>query len=292
MKQQPRQSSTAPSPLASVSASSWRRRRGRRPRRPRSGSSQLSREGGAGPDRRAAARHGLERRPRRAALPDQRQPVDAGHRGRGRERHAAGAAGVGGRHRRGLPDRQPRDAPARDLHRPGSAPALRDVPPRRWQDRQAADGPGRRPPVESRAGESLQHPAEGRDRREPRRRDRDLARQGHPADPAAAGDEVHQARAHPEREADEVLGAPDVPRRAHPAAAGLRRASRRALPAGHRPRPLPVHVRRLPRGASRPDAEAGLLGALPLAGLQPDRAGTGAPVLQGLDRAQRSRASC
>ena len=37
---------------------------------------------------------------------------------------------------------------------------------------------------------------------------------------------VHQARPDPEREAHEVLGAPDVPGRARPAAAGVRRASR------------------------------------------------------------------
>ncbi len=56
------------------------------------------------------------------------------------------------------------------------------------------------------------------------RRVRDRARQGHPADPRPAHDEVHQARADPERAALEVLGPADVPRRAHPAA---RRASTR-----------------------------------------------------------------
>ena len=124
------------------------------------------------------------------------------------------------------------------------------------------------------------------------RRDRDLARQGHPADSRSARDQVHQARADPERAADEVLGPPDVPGRAHPAAARVRRTPGRALPAGDRPWPLPVHLRQLPRGAARPGPEAGLLGALPLARLQPDAAGTGAPVLSRTGPGPRSRASC
>ena len=60
-----------------------------------------------------------------------------------------------------------------------------------------------------------------------RSRSRIVARQGHPADPRPADDEVHQARAHPERAADEVLGPAHVPRRARAAARGIRRASRR-----------------------------------------------------------------
>ena len=43
------------------------------------------------------------------------------------------------------------------------------------------------------------------------------------------------------------------------AARGLGHASRRALSALHLPRPLPVHLRRLPRRAARSDPEAGLL---------------------------------
>ena len=59
--------------------------------------------------------------------------------------------------------------------------------------------------------------------------------------------------AHPERAPDEVLGPADAPRRARPAAPGLRRASRSAVPARHLPRPLPGHVRRVPRRAARPE---------------------------------------
>ena len=59
-----------------------------------------------------------------------------------------------------------------------------------------------------------------------------------PPIPTAEGHEVRQARAHPERAADEVLGPADAPRRARAAAGGLRHASRRALSARHQPRPL------------------------------------------------------
>ena len=65
---------------------------------------------------------------------------------------------------------------------------------------------------------------------------------------------------------------------------GLGHASRRALSAVHLSRPLPVHVRGLPRGAAGSDAQAGLRRALPAGGLQPDPAAVRAPVLQGLDR--------
>ena len=74
--------------------------------------------------------------------------------------------------------------------------------------------------------------------------------QGHPADRAAEGHQVHQARAHPERAAHEVLGPADAPRRQRAPAGRLGHASRRALSALHLSRPLPVHLRRLPRGAA------------------------------------------
>ena len=61
-----------------------------------------------------------------------------------------------------------------------------------------------------------------------------------PPIPDPPHDEVRQARADPERAADEVLGPPDVPRRARPPARGLRRAPGRALSARHLPRPLPA----------------------------------------------------
>ena len=48
-----------------------------------------------------------------------------------------------------------------------------------------------------------------------------------PPIPGPARDEVHQARAHPERAADEVLGPPDVPRRARAAAARASTSTRR-----------------------------------------------------------------
>ncbi len=48
---------------------------------------------------------------------------------------------------------------------------------------------------------------------------------------------------------------------------------------GHFPR----DVRRLPRGTAGPEPQAGLQRAFPSRGLQPDRAGAGASVLQGLD---------
>ncbi|MCK7461601.1 MAG: hypothetical protein MZU84_05845 [Sphingobacterium sp.] len=70
-------------------------------------------------------------------------------------------------------------------------------------------------------------------------------------------------RAHPERPPDEVLGPADVPRRLRAAAGGLRRAPRGPLSAGHQPRALPLHVRRLPRDAARPGPQARLQRALP-----------------------------
>ena len=66
-----------------------------------------------------------------------------------------------------------------------------------------------------------------------------------PPIPPPADDEVHQARADPERAADEVLGPADAPGGPRPPARGLRRAPRGALSPGDLPRPL---TRRRSRG--------------------------------------------
>ena len=104
-----------------------------------------------------------------------------------------------------------------------------------------------------------------------------------PEIPAPDGHEVRQARADPERAPDEVLGSPHAPRGRRPPAPRLRRAPRGALPARGLPRPLPVHLRRLPRGAARLPPALRVLRALPPRLLQPDPAGAGAPALPGLD---------
>ena len=89
------------------------------------------------------------------------------------------------RRRPRLPARSARAAPEGHLHRPGPAPPLRDLPPRGRPHGQAAHGPRRRPAVEPRARQPLQHAAQGRDRSRRGRDDRDRARPGHPAHPAA-----------------------------------------------------------------------------------------------------------
>ena len=184
--------------------------------------------------------------------------------------------------------------------------SLRDVPPgeyrvqallhryetftaRRRSRGQAADGSRRRAAVEPRAGQPVQHAGVDPHRRERVGRPGD-DRSGDPADRGSADDEVHPPRADPERAADEVLGAPDAPRRARPRARGLRRASERALSAGHLSRPLPADDRRLPRDAARPEREVRVLGALPPGLLQPDPGRAGVSALQGLDGAGISRA--
>ena len=80
--------------------------------------------------------------------------------------------------------------------------------------------------------------------------------------------------------------------RVGPAAVGFRRSSRRALSAGDQPRALPVEHRRAGANTAGPRPEARLQRALPARRLQPDPAGAGAPVLQGLDRDRVSRACC
>ena len=178
---------------------------------------------------------------------------------------------------------------ARRVPRPGAAAPLRDVHARRRTRGQAADGSRRRAAVEPRAGQPVQHAGV-----HPHRRGRGGGpgddRSGDPADRGSAGHEVRPPRAHPERAADEVLGAADVPRRARPRARRLRRAPGRALSAGDQPRPLPAHDRRLPRDAARPEREVRVLGALPPRLLQPDPGGAGVSALQGLDGARVSRA--
>ncbi len=114
----------------------------------------------------------------------------------------------GGR-RRGRPRlsaREPGAGPRRDLHRAGAAPPLRDLPPRRRPHGQAADGPRRGPAVEPRArATSTARRARSRSIRERRAPSRSRwTRRSRRSRPA--GDEVHQARADPERAAHEVLG--------------------------------------------------------------------------------------
>ena len=100
-----------------------------------------------------------------------------------------------------------------------------------------------------------------------------------------AGDGLRQVRAGAQRAAVDVLGPRHVPRRVGPAALGFRRSSRRAVSAGDQPRALPGEFRGLAGDASGPRSEARLQRALPAGRLQPDPAGAGASVLQGLDRA-------
>ena len=110
--------------------------------------------------------------------------------------------------------------------------------------------------MEPRAGEPLQRAAEDRPRPATGADHRARAGPDDPAHPGSAGDEVHQARADPERAPHEVLGPADVPGRARPAAGGVRLASPGPVSAGHQPRPLPIRLRRVPRGAARPEPEA------------------------------------
>ena len=73
---------------------------------------------------------------------------------------------------RGLRGRRPRlsrceslaELPAGDVPRPGAAPPLRDLPPRRRPRREAADGPRRGPAVEPGARQPLLDAARGRAR--------------------------------------------------------------------------------------------------------------------------------
>ena len=150
-----------------------------------------------------------------------------------------------------LPARQHQRHSGRHLHGAGAAPPLRDVQARRRPHREDADGSRRGPAVEPGAGQPLLDAEEGHVRSAQGRNGRDRARQGHPADRSAEGFEVHPPRADPERAADEVLGPADAPRRQRAPARGLGHASRRALSALHLPRPLSLHLRRLPRTAAR-----------------------------------------
>ena len=146
--------------------------------------------------------------------------------------------------------------------------------PVRRPHRQAAHGPGRRPALERRAGQSLQRSPEDRPRS---RQDRS----------SSASSSTRRSRPSPRPRTrstsatikiqsellTEVLGTADVPRRLPPPARGLRRASRRPLSPDHLPRPLPAHLRRLPGDAARPGPQARLQRALPHRRLQPDPAG-------------------
>ena len=180
-----------------------------------------------------------------------------------------------------------RAIPAGDVPRPGAAPPLRDVPPRRRPHRQAADGPRRGAAVEQRAGQPLLR-RRGRSRSIPSPAEHDPRSSLDkviPPIPDPPDDEVHQARADPERAAVEVLGPRHVPRRARPPARGLRRAPRRAL---SRSSSTTGTSRRRSTGFREeppdPNLKPDYSERFHLDGLQPDPAGVGPPVLQGLDR--------
>ena len=179
------------------------------------------------PARRPPPRDALDRRQPEPRLPDQRRPQDAAGL---RHRRGRAEAGPGGADRRRRPratrsraSRTSRRAPTPSrpcstATRPSAAPTATwsSCP---WTAAKASSGTGARQP--------LQHAAQGHDRsRQGRHRSRSRStRSSRPSRPA--GDEVHQARAHPERAPDEVLGPAHAPGRARPAARGLRRRTRR-----------------------------------------------------------------
>ena len=84
-----------------------------------------------------------------------------------------------------------------------------------------------------------------------RRRDQDLDGPGDSADRAADGHRAGEVPPRAERSADEVLGPADVSRRDRVPAAGLGRASQRALSAARPPRPLSRRTPRATAGARR-----------------------------------------
>ena len=188
----------------------------------------------------------------------------------------------------GFPARSLEDLPAGKYRVQALLPSLRDVPARRRPRRQAPDGSRRGSAVEQGSGQPLLDAERGRDRSREGRDDRDRPRPGHPADPGAGEHEVRQAREAALRAALEVLGPSDVPRRARPAARGLRHAPERPLSPRHQPRPLSGHDRRLARGAGGSESGPQVLRAVPPGGLQPHRAGAGLSALQGLDRPRLS----
>ena len=255
----------------------------------------FGRELGDDAARRPAAGDALHREGGRTPIPDRREyqdPADLRHR---RRRPGAGA---GSRDRRegdwDIPSRASGSCrPASTASRPCCTSTRRSTAPTgtssscRWIAARGSTGTGRPATSTARPGRSPSSRPLGARASATIAVD---ARQGHPADPRPAHDQVHQAREDPERAAHEVLGPADAPRRARPAPRGVRRASRGALPAGDLPRPLPPDLRRLPRGAARPRSQARVQRTVPPPGVQPHRAGAGPPVLQGVDRARLSRA--
>ena len=155
---------------------------------------------------------------RRAALPD-RRPA------RRRSRSSASTSTAGGPARRrridadvlGYPRASParRAAPASTASRRCCTATRRSGAPTatssscRWIAAKGSSGTARRATCTARRRRSASTPAARRVQRD--------ARSGDPADRRSADDEVHHARADPERAADEVLGPADVPRRARPA---------------------------------------------------------------------------
>ena len=154
-----------------------------------------------------------------------------------------------------------RDVPPGDVPRPGAAPPLRDLPPRRRPRRQAADGPRRGPAVEPRAGQPLQHAARrSRSTRRSARRSAIDARPGDPADPDPPDDTKYIKHEQIQSERLTKFWGRPMYLGAHVLLPeGFDDASRRALSAGDQPRPLPARLRRLPRGAARSEPEARLL---------------------------------
>ena len=163
-------------------------------------------------------------RPSRPSASTSRGSPRAGGRRR-RDRPSATRSRASGRSRRGRIGSRRSCTSTRPSIGPTATPSSC-----RWTGARGSSGT-RRP------GNLYSTPREIADRPEPRRADPDRARQGHPADPRPADDEVHQAREDPERAAHEVLGPADAPRGPRPPARGVRRAPRGPLPAGHLPRP-------------------------------------------------------
>ena len=202
------------------------------------------------------------------------------------------APGSRGGHRRqrafGYPRQEPRRHPARRIPRAGPAAPLRDLPRCRRPRRQAAHGPGRGPAVERRAREPLQHAP----RRSPsipvRRGNRHLVLDREiPPIPRAQRHEVHQARAHSERAADEVLGTADAPRGLpcscpRASTSTPRRATRWSSSTAISRTPSRASAKRRPIPTSSPST-ASASGSRATTAIQQEYAHA---VLQGLDRAR------
>ena len=254
----------------------------------------------------AARSRGAHRRPAvaadlrghrgRAAAPGQRHREDGAGVRRRRRRLEARRASCRRRHRVRLSAPLAGRAPQGHVPRAGADQSLRDVHPQR-RPHASSCRPTRAKASSGRASRATCTPRPSGSRwirRSGRSADPPGPRPGDPARRRLreAGDEVRQVRADPQRAALEVLGPRHVPGGLGAAAVGLRRPSRRALSAGDQPRALPVASRQLAGDAARPRPQARLQRAVSARRLQPDPAGAGVPVLQGLDRARASRACC